>query len=292
MNNSFTELRHLKKLILSRTSQIQELKKERKLLLNKFYELRDRYEDEEITKEEYTHLRRTLLNGKSIDYGISYYDKAIEILSREIKLYKLRITQIKETAVKSSVAFALSIGLMFMFMTMLSSPFDTGITGYATSGVSQAEAEIQVYYAIDLSANLENGITFDLPALPLGTTNNNATDNYNGAGNNTTMYVIFSSDSNVNVDMCTAASGPFEAEYSQISESNMKWSDSTTNNNTVPDLSSASAYSTEFAAGSGDLDPGMNAYYRFWLDIPNDAAPGDYNNTVIFKAVQKGTSCT
>ncbi len=289
--SNLREIKHLKKLILERTLKIQELKKERKILLDRFYKLKDQYEDEEISKEQYLHLRSTLLDGKSLDYGISYYDSAIEILSKEIALYNSRKHQIKESIAKQSIAFALSIGFMIMFMTALSTPFDSGITGYATSGVSEAEAVIQIYYAIDLSENLDNGITFDLPELPLGTTNNNATDNYNGAESNTTMYVIFSEDSNVNIDMCTAASGPFSTGVSEISESNMKWSDDMTNNATLPDMSSASSYSTEFASGAGDLDPGTNAYYRFWLDVPPATPPGDYNNTIIFKAVQQNTGC-
>jgi len=286
------EIKQLKKKILDRTLELQNLKHERSLLLNKLYELKDLHEDNKLSYAEFNQIRNTILNGKSIDYGLSYYDEAIQILLDEIGLYKQRIKSLKEELSKQAFAVALSFGFIIMFSLLLSTPFNAGITGFASSNATtESKATIQIYYAIELSSDL-NEVNFIIPNDNfLGTVNNNATKNYAGGSDGTMYYVNFSADSNVNIDLCVRASGPLTGDVMNLDEGNISYSNSTLTNINIPKLSDAVRFTDTYAKAGENLAPSEIDYFRFWLDIPRALSPGVYNNTLFFESIQSGTSC-
>ncbi len=148
---------------------------------------------------------------------------------------------------------------------------------------------VNKYVAIGLSTNLTEGILFG--TLDPGTSDNNATHNYDGPGGETTYWVAISSDSNVNVDICIKDNAPLTRSGGSetIPNSNYTWNCSTSA--TAPALP-GTAISTSYAkTDCTGIGGGNNAYFRFWLDIPAGQVPGDYNNTVYFKGVEAGQSC-
>ncbi len=167
------------------------------------------------------------------------------------------------------------------------------ITGSATLQSTQSRVSITYYYAITLSANLANGIDFgNITVLPADDLN--ATDDYNGANSTTTMWVLESNDSNVNIDLCTRAQGPLNTTGgSEIGLGNYTWSDSKSNTASLPSGPPGSVtFTTSFVKNNNNnIAPGGNGYYRYWLDIPVGQAAGTYANTIEYKAVYTGSSC-
>lgn len=167
------------------------------------------------------------------------------------------------------------------------------VSGAATTQTTQSRVSISYYYAISLSANLGDGIDFgNITSLPANDLS--ATDNYNGANSTTTLWVLESNDSNVNIDICHKAQGPLSTVGNDtIGLGNYTWSDSLTNTNSSPSgPPGTNTFTTSFAKGNNNnIAPGGQGYYRYWLDIPVGQAAGTYTNTVEYKAVYTGASC-
>lgn len=180
--------------------------------------------------------------------------------------------------------------LLILSSLMLFSP-KVKITGYATEGYAVSNVTITSYLAIQMSANLGEGILFgtveELPAVDL-----NASHNYDGADSASTMYIEVSSDSNSNVDFCIKANNDLMNPDSDIlGVSNQTYANSTTTSASVPPLANQIPLTKSYVKSGIDVDKGTNLYYRFWLDIPSAQPVGTYNNTILFKGVVAGGSC-
>jgi hypothetical protein len=238
-------------------------------------------------------LRENLLDGKSIDYGLNYYEEAIQLYVDEINLYKERQKTLKQNLKAEALTISTAVAFSFIFALMLIMPSVPGITGFASASANTtSEANITVYYAIQKSSDLSK-VSYPIPASNFVDITYNATENYAGGSSGTEYYIEVSPDSNADVDICTSSSGPFTAVGSayELGEGNMTWNDASSTNINTPGIGSAQPYTTSYVKGTSAISPGSNNYYRFWLFIPQGIEPGVYNNTVNFKAVQNGDSC-
>ncbi len=165
-------------------------------------------------------------------------------------------------------------------------------TGYATTGSTTSNVTISTYFAIDMSINLSDGIYFgnvsSLPAI-----NQNATHNYDNGSLGTTMFMNVSTDSNTNVDFCIDANDNLKSSGGdQIVIGNESYANATTTNSSHPVLVSEVALTTGYVMAGPNISAGSNIYYRFWLDVPTGIPSGNYNNTINFKGISTGGSCT
>lgn len=155
---------------------------------------------------------------------------------------------------------------------------NSSITGHAVESTSSS-VTIQEYYAISMSTNLSNGITFGT-ANSTSSTNVNASGNYNNT-NFTVYYMTVSSDSNAAVDFTIQADGPLNTSTSdEIGLGNESYHYSTSNDISNPDVTSEISLTTSPQAAGSSVAAGSNLYYRFWLDIPAATPVGVYNNTI------------
>jgi len=185
----------------------------------------------------------------------------------------------KKLAVLGIVAFAIASILI------LPQKGEAVVTSNASTTTS---ATVAVYIAIQLSPTLQTGIVFS--NLQQGTTDNNADGNNYGSGG-TDYWINVSSDTNVNVDYCIKADGPLTSGSNTIALSNYYFANSTTTDANTPSLSAKKAFTTSYQKMDTGLDNTQNEYLRFWLDVPAGQAPGTYENTVYFQAVEAGQNC-
>ena len=168
-------------------------------------------------------------------------------------------------------------------------------TGYATEATTESNVTISTYFAIEMSANLTNGIEFGtISTLP--TTNQNASDNHNGLnttsnGTGTSLWLNVSTDSNSALDFCLKADALNTSAGDVIGLGNETYRNATQNNASLPDYLSEVSITTSYVRGGSNIGVGNRSYYRFWLDVPAATATGVYNNTVSFKGVATGGSC-
>lgn len=169
------------------------------------------------------------------------------------------------------------------------------ITGGATTADATTSAFIDNYFAINMSANMSaDGIKFDIQELPVYDANTTANyDNSSGGLNQTKLFLTVEMDSNVNVRFCIKSNDTYlRAGSNVIGIGNYTWSNSSVNNLTWPAFSLARALTNEtYDNSSINIGKGNSSYYRFWLDVPGEQAPGTYKNQVNFKGVQQGTDC-
>jgi len=180
------------------------------------------------------------------------------------------------------------LAVAFSIMALL----PNALTSFATSSTVGSNVTVEDFFAIDLSANLSNGISFDeITSLPA--TNINSTDNYNGDSSGSTMLINVSTDSNSNVDFCIKANaGLTDSSNSEvIGLGNESYANSSSTSSTAPAIGEESALTTSYVKSSAPNIPGGNTYYRFWLDVPSTVSSGSYNNTINFKGIKSLTSC-
>jgi len=168
---------------------------------------------------------------------------------------------------------------------------NVSISGRATETFTDSNVSITKYIAISFSENLSEGIDFgDVNVLPA--TSLNATHNYDGLINGTSLYISVSSDSNTLVDFCIKANTDLTSiDLDVIGLANETYQNSTTTNLTLPAISPEISLTTSYVKSGDNIAAGTENYYRFWLDIPAAQPSGDYNNTIFFKGVQAGYSC-
>ena len=166
------------------------------------------------------------------------------------------------------------------------------ISGNAIEFPISSNVSINKYLAISFSTNLSEGILFGnvsfLPAVNL-----NASHNYDGVSNATTLFINVSEDGNTAVDFCIKANANLTSVSSdEIILANETYANSTITNIGTPgaDTNSTSLTTSYIKSGNAVSIGGAN-YYRFWLDIPASQPSGDYNNSVSFKGVQTGVGC-
>lgn len=177
-------------------------------------------------------------------------------------------------------------------------------TGYATTVTTTSNVTITVYFAIEMSQNLSNGIQFgSVSTLPA--TNINATHNYDGVNttpqnttwangtNGTSMWINVSTDSNTAVDFCTKANAALTSSGGNtIGVGNETYQNSSQTNRTIPNELFEIAYTTSYVKAGFNTSIGSNNYYRFWLDVPAGTLSGTYNNTISFDGKQTGVACS
>lgn len=178
-------------------------------------------------------------------------------------------------------------GLLYFFsglfiLSVLLLIFDSSFTGHVTSDSTTSEVTISQYFSISLSGNLSNGIDFGTQNSTVAT-DVNATQNFN-ASLNTSYFIAVSSDSNTDVNFSISGDGPLNTTGGdEIGLGNETYAFSTgANNVTNPSISGETSLTTSPVAAGGDIAPGFNVYYRFWLDIPSGTPVGTYNNTINF----------
>jgi len=177
------------------------------------------------------------------------------------------------------IAVTLTLVLVFMAFAIQ--------TKAANEQTATSNVTIYEYVAIGISNNLSNGIEFG--SLDPATNDNNATDNYNGAGSASTMYLSVSSDSNVNVDLCIKDNANLTSDVNTIPNTGYTWDDNSTA--TAPILPGTAITTSYVKTDQQNITIGSDDYFRFWLDIPGGQAAGTYNNTAYFKGIKTGQAC-
>lgn len=191
-------------------------------------------------------------------------------------------------------------GAIFVFALIMLIGQGFRTTGYVTEDTTISNVTISVYFSFAMSDNLSEGIQFgEVSSLPA--TNVNGTHNYDGANNTadsagenhgTSYYLNVSTDSNTAVDFCLMADALNTSGGDEIGLGNETYYHNNWTNSTLPLLGSEVSFTTGYVKASEGIIAGNISYYRFWLDVPAGTASGVYNNTVSFKAVSIGGSCT
>ncbi len=154
---------------------------------------------------------------------------------------------------------------------------------------------VNEYVAIGLSNNLSLGIDFG--SIDPDTLNNNATNNFDAGPplwNETSFWVNVSSDSNVDVDICVGDNETLKYGAYVIENGNYTWVNSTASADDTWMLVGNSVVMTTTASytkAGQYVSPGNYNWFRFWLDVPQGQAAGDYLNEVSFKGVKAGNAC-
>lgn len=165
------------------------------------------------------------------------------------------------------------------------------------------------YYYIQTSEELSKGIFYTNETganeniqygLISGSLNNNAVWNYNKTTQKT-EYWVYAFVVGVNIDICHGAtnhlctnpgcSGP---NNYMIDISNAKWSRSFENDVNNPSLSDAVRFVLNFDDNNrvvNNLGSTLTIYLRYWLDVPSNTPPYDYNTTYQLMAVLSGGNC-
>jgi hypothetical protein len=154
---------------------------------------------------------------------------------------------------------------------------------------SPSKVKIKGYVAIARSDNLTDGIDFgEVESLPAFL---NGTANYNGS-DQTEYYISVAQQSNKAADFCLNAT-PLDTDAGDyIGLGNYTLANSSSNDANNPSLNIRIPMPSTPTKVSYNIGKGDDSYYRFWLNISDQQAPGLYNNSVSFIAVPTGDSCT
>ena len=173
-------------------------------------------------------------------------------------------------------------------------------TKQSVSGAALASAPssvtVQGIIAVTLSANLGDGIAFgniaSLPAADIA-----ATNNADGAGSISTMYVNIIASTNTLVDICIKGSGDMASGGNTIPLAGYTYGTSLLGNGNPAGPVGSVSLTTSYAVPPNynaipDTVADQLAYFRYWLDIPSATqAAGTYTNSVEFSIVQDGLPC-
>lgn len=175
---------------------------------------------------------------------------------------------------------ALGVGAYFGTRDMSFASF----TGSAVNVSSQVS--VQVIISAGPSTNLADGITFqDVDILPSTV---NATDNENGAGGGSTLYISIGPSTNVAVDICVNASAPLSNGPNTIPIAGYTFSNSTVSTGPVGPPGVKTMSTSSYVKYSG-ATAGQDIYSRYFLNVPSGTAPGVYSNIINFAIVQQGS---
>jgi hypothetical protein len=192
-------------------------------------------------------------------------------------------------------------GVLFLFSIVMIFISNPKLTGYATTANTTSNVTITVYFAIDMSANLSNGIEFgNVTVLPFS--NANSTHNYDGVNtteqgayannaNGASTWINVSSDSNTAVDFCIKGNAALTSGAYTIGIGNETYANYSATNVTLPALASEAGLTTSYAKAGFNTLAGSRNFYRFWLDVPTGTASGTYNNSLLFEGVATGGAC-
>jgi len=286
---SFVTTRRINYLEIS----LERLQTRRTKVVDNLNALNTAYNSGILDYEKFLTHRNTLLNGKSAEqWDAEYFVRKQHLIDT---VYALKHTAAKSDFAQSTKkAFSIATVFILILAALAGMPLQPGITGYAgESGGFESEVNITAYFAVTLSDNLGEGVAFS--TVTAGTSNNNATDNYNNDSSGSSMYLIVSNNSNIFVDACVKADDHLrradDEQAPVLDISNLLWANSTTATSiSTPDITNAPSMTTSFAPAGREIDPGDNNYYRFWLSVPMSQPGGTYNNTIEIEAAQTGQS--
>jgi|GEM_PF-4727300 len=184
--------------------------------------------------------------------------------------------------------FLLIIVLLCIFLIIFQ---NFVITGKVAEYSTPSNVSINKYLSISFSSNLSEGIIFgDIYSLPA--INQNASHNYDGAFNVSSMYINVSSDGNTNVDFCILANAALtNPALDTIGLGNETYANSSFSSSSAPSLLNEIPLTLSYVKSGHNISGGGSNNYRFWLDVPIAQPSGDYNNTISFKGIQTGAVC-
>lgn len=292
MNNK-KQAQHYRKQVVAISNELRRLHKERNHFVAYLHLLNKKYTVDEISYSEYSQLWNSTITD------LRYYEKYSQQLRHNLRESEIELGAIRDTEYNVQVTRVLSFTLitallLFAGLSTLAAPPSAGITGFAaTQANTTSLTEIQVYFAVNMSPQLENGMEFALPGDPFATRYNNATDNYDGS-DQTQLWLTLDPDSNVPVDICVKADTNLTRDGAPpfiIEAGNLTWANSTTNSVTQPSINDATRFTFNYNNATKQLAIGDSSYFRLWVDIPPVAATGFYNNSLSFKSGQTGRVC-
>jgi hypothetical protein len=270
-------------------TSLERLEAKRLGIARKLEQLNTEFTAGVVDYEHYLLHRNAILEGKTVEqWDTDWITRKQHV---EDTLYGLRHTKAKtEFRESAKKAFGVAAMIMMIITALAGMPVPTSITGYAVdSSQVTSEANITAYFAVAMSDNLSDGINFGTATA--GTDNNNASDNYNNDSSGSSMFMAVSNDSNVPIDFCIKANDDLNSTDNSLGLNNMSWATSTSTSSATPALGSAVGLTNGFVNADTNVAGGMDEFLRFWLSIPLSQPAGTYNNTVIFRAVQTGSSC-
>ena len=169
-------------------------------------------------------------------------------------------------------------------------------TGAASAFTFQSKAQILALIAISPSSNFTNG-GIDFEVVDIGTTNNNATGNFDPSGLSE-YYLEVIPPTNVKVDFCITSNQNLTLDDSlgqiYIPYPLYSFSNSTVNSPSIPSypptdvipINDNSIYLKE----TTNVPQGGKNYYRFYLDVPANQPAGSYSNSVLLQVVRNGAT--
>jgi len=297
MSRSY-KVQKLEKKLLAKRAEIKNLEASKDKLFLTLGSLTEQYEQGKITHEHYSALWSTYLSGRSIEDWVAYYNYHAEELEKQYLVIHAEINTTRDSVERVAIVGTLSMAVILMLVLVgtisqlggLSGLVD--ITGAAVTDNESTYTEVMInaYFAIAASENITNGITFG--TLTDGTNDNNATNNWDGAGDNSTMYIAISSDSNVETETCVGANESYIHTITagkSMGIGNLTWSNSTDGAPSGP--AGSTPMTVANATVATEIAGGTDVFFRFWLDVPTDQWGGKYQNTLYFTTTQNGTDC-
>jgi len=186
-----------------------------------------------------------------------------------------------------SIFAVLGIVMLGLFL-MTSFPVTTATSEDST--ISNVSVAVSIGFTF--STNLSNGISFS--SVNPGTTDNNATGDYNIYPENTTYYITMDSANNIGADTCILAGSDLDSGGANaIGIQNMTYFANSTQNGANMNTPTSSIELTTGYVKFGDPNvvADSSQYSQYWLDIPAGQASGNYNNTISYKIISTGGSC-
>tara|TARA_Y100000310_G_C20614680_1_gene779997 strand:- start:540 stop:1409 length:870 start_codon:yes stop_codon:yes gene_type:complete len=280
-----SELEHIKQI---RRDQLAKHKR----LFDAMTELNKQYAESQISYSKYVERFERLLRNRTAEEVEEEFTKRFRRIDGWEESVNSQISH--NELLRKSKAKAVVLSMIVLFAVVSPLAFvDVGdmLTGFATSSTTtiSSQANIDYYFAVAKSTNFTQGIAFG--TLTIGQDNINATANYNGSSK-TGYYLNTSSDANTNTTICVKAGDDFLNGSNRMGIGNMTWNGSQSSTSQLPSFGGKQAMTKDFVNSTANLGIGLTDYYRFWLSVPGDQSPGDYNTTTTFQVVRLGNSCT
>lgn len=187
--------------------------------------------------------------------------------------------------------------ILFLIITLFL--FYTSVSG-VTESSTVSNATVAVTIGFTFSGNLSEGIQFG--SVNPNTNDNNATKNYVNlssmigcsSSNCTGYWINMDSSNNIGSDVCIKDNANLTYGTNEIPnvgytyDANESWFGGNMNS-AAGSIAITIGY---VKAGDIDIVKGENETFQFYLDIPLAQSAGTYNDTVSFKIIQTGNSCT
>jgi len=232
-----------------------------------------------ISYELYEDKFKYLLGGKTVEEKKKYFKKRLEAIKHREKDLLSRIKHETHASKSRAKAITVAAAMLVVFLPILT--FTTlELSGFATTATSSVigAANISSYYAVSMSTDLTNDITF---SSLIHNTNDNSASSNNYGSSASGYYLTLDADSNTATKTCIKGANFYGPE--RLGLGNLTWNSSTSSSSTVP-ATPGTAMTTSYVTSQTSISPGDKDYYRFWMDVPSGQTAGSYNTTVTFKA--------